>query len=83
MPILQIRNLPQKLYDELKASADKSRRSLTQEAIVLLEKGLQLSSINTTSDKNQLLKRLLEDVNKPSFCSEDATEWIRNDRDSR
>ena len=83
MPILQIRNLPQELYDKLKASADASRRSLNQEAIVLLERGLQLSASGAPKAKDQLLRQLLKDVEKPSFCSVDATVWIRNDRDSR
>ena len=37
MPTLQIRDMPQELYDRLVESAEINRRSLTQQAIVLLE----------------------------------------------
>ena len=40
MHTLQIRNIPDELYNKLVASSEESRRSLTQEAIVLLEKAV-------------------------------------------
>lgn len=40
MPDLLIRNLPPELHARLKASAASHRRSLTQEAILIVEKGL-------------------------------------------
>lgn len=41
MPTLQIRNLPEDLHRELAERARREGRSLTQEAIVLLRRGLQ------------------------------------------
>lgn len=40
MPNLLIRNLPEELHARLKESAASHRRSVTQEAILIVEKGL-------------------------------------------
>jgi hypothetical protein len=40
MPALVIRDIPPKLHRKLKAVAAQHRRSMTQEALVLLEEGL-------------------------------------------
>lgn len=83
MPILQIRNLPQELFDELKASAAASRRSLNQEAIVLLEMGLRKVTPDPRGAKDRLLRQLLSMGDTPCITGDDAVEWIRKDRDSR
>lgn len=44
MPDLLIRNVPAALHDRLKAAAAAHRRSLTQEAIQIIENGLGRSS---------------------------------------
>lgn len=58
MPTLQIRDLPQELYDSLVASAEANRRSLTQEAVVILEKNLL--PVNRRREKEKALLRLKE-----------------------
>ena len=40
MPTLTIKNLPPELYERLKNSAERNRRSLNREIIVCLEKAL-------------------------------------------
>jgi plasmid stability protein len=40
MPTLVIKNLPGQLHERLKAQAERNRRSVTKEAIRLLESGL-------------------------------------------
>ena len=42
MPALQIRDLPQGLYDELKLRAEREHRSLAQQATVAIEQHLRL-----------------------------------------
>lgn len=81
MPILQIRDLPQALYDELSESAEINRRSLTQQAIVCLEKGLEKESKG--SAKEQALNRisLLRDQIKIKMTSDEIVNMIREDRD--
>ena len=44
MPALQIRDLPQGLYDELKLRAEREHRSLAQQATVAIEQHLRLVS---------------------------------------
>jgi plasmid stability protein len=43
MPDLLIRNLPPELHARLKASAEAHRRSVTQETIATLERGISVS----------------------------------------
>jgi plasmid stability protein len=40
MPALVLKNIPEALHERLKAQAAANRRSLTQEAIQLLERGV-------------------------------------------
>ena len=84
MPTLQIRNMPQELYDNLKDSALTSKRSLTQEAIDLLEKALALKGNDSYQCKR---KKLVEEISKMRKLSESeanlAIEWIRQDRNNR
>lgn len=52
MPALQVRDLPQDLYDKLKYRAEKEHRSLAQQTIVAIEEhlgGEGLPSKTTTS----------------------------------
>ncbi|WP_236977369.1 FitA-like ribbon-helix-helix domain-containing protein [Membranihabitans maritimus] len=84
MPTLQIRNMPQEVYDLLQQSAKESRRSLTQEAIVLLEKVLSGTDIETA--KTQRLEILDEIAKNRKLSKSDANlaiKWIREDRDNR
>jgi plasmid stability protein len=41
MPTLQVRELPEEVYSQLSYLAEKEHRSLTQEAIVLLNRGFE------------------------------------------
>lgn len=81
MPTLQIRNLPQELFDKLKASALESKRSMTQEAILLLQRSLE-TGIEDRKDKVTKLQALNEKLEKPEGAKmEEIIRWIREDRD--
>src|SRR5690606_4904564 len=84
MPILQIRDMPQELYDNLKDSALTSKRSLTQEVIDLWEKALALKGNDSHQSKR---KKLVEEISKMRKLSESeanlAKEWLRQDRNKR
>lgn len=84
MPTLQIRNIPQKLYDDLEQSAKDSRRSLTQEAIVLLEKALADFDFKEAKKRR---KEVVKQISRNRRLSEEeanlAIRWIREDRESR
>jgi len=43
MPLLQIRDLPVPLYNALKEQAQAERRSLAQQAILVLARGLDMA----------------------------------------
>lgn len=78
---LQIRDLPQDIYEKLAHSAELSRRSMTQEAIVLLEKGLKVdNSVNLKEDTMARIKKGL----KPTAASqEEIIAVIRADRTTK
>ena len=80
MPTLQIRNLPQELYDQLKKSARESKRSMTQQAILLLQKSLE-SSGDDRKRKVTELQALNEKISQPEGANmEEILEWIKEDR---
>ena len=79
MPILQIRDLPKPLYEKLKDLALQERRSLSQQAIVTLEKGLTAGS---RVERQYVLAELrkAESLRFPKGLTSPAT-LIREDRD--
>ena len=42
MPSLQVRDVPETLFIKLKQAAERDHRSLAQEAVFMLEKGLEI-----------------------------------------
>jgi plasmid stability protein len=54
MSTLTIKNLPPELYERLKQSAERNRRSLNREIIVCLEKAL----LERPRDTEEILKRV-------------------------
>ena len=81
MPTIQIRNLPTELYDKLKASAAKSRRSLTQETIHLLEQQLNVDMTSILVKRQKLHRANQELTSAKTLAMEDVVQWIREDRD--
>jgi plasmid stability protein len=59
MTSLQVRDLPEHLYKKIKMQAKKEHRSLAQQAVYLLEKGLD-SIENPKSRRKQVLKKISE-----------------------
>ncbi len=82
MPTLQIRNVPQKLYDELKRKAIKSRRSLNQEAIVMLELAMEEHNDNHKKIKMATIDRILSRGPVENIDASMGIDQIRKDRDS-
>ena len=80
MPSLQIRGLPEPLYNRLSQVAESSRRSLAQQIIITLQKGLGIKE-NARARRERLVSEmaespLLEDAEK----FRDPAEIIREDR---
>ncbi len=79
MPTLQIREIPQDIYDNLVKSAKMSRRSLTQEAILLLEKGLSIEDHKIK--KLQVLEKIKKMPKLKNITMDKIVASIREDRD--
>jgi plasmid stability protein len=80
MATLQIRNLPDDLYQALVRKAGEERRSVSQQAIVELSRNLQL-----VVDARARRKRILTEIRKshPGLGKRlpDPVKLIREDRD--
>ncbi|MBU0485652.1 MAG: hypothetical protein KKB30_14190 [Proteobacteria bacterium] len=57
MPSLQVRELPENIYSLLQEKAKKEHRSLAQEAVVTLAKGLDVS-LSLKNRRMELLKQI-------------------------
>ena len=81
MPSLQVRELPENIYRLLQEKATKEHRSLAQEAIVTLAKGLEAS----LSQKNRRMELLQKIADNPavdqSVLRFDPVDMLREDRD--
>ncbi len=80
MPLLQVRDIPQDLYESLSQMAKQDNRSIAQETIVLLRKALKLDQeikLKRKAVLNEISKLELGDTSK--FA--DPVELIREDRD--
>jgi len=80
MPLLQVRDIPQELYETISRVAKQENRSIAQETIVLLKKAL-----NITGERTARRKAVLREIdnlhieNADSFP--DPALLIREDRD--
>ena len=80
MPSLQVRELPENIYRTLQEKAKREHRSLAQEAVVTLARGLE----TTVSNKNRRAE-LLHSISinpciDPSVSHTDPVKLIREDR---
>lgn len=82
MPTLLIKNMPQELYEKLEHSAKISSRSLSHQAIVLLER--ELAGKNNAEQRR---KKVLVQISQNRKLSEEeaklSIQWIRASRDER
>ena len=81
MAILQVRDIPEDLYEILSIVAKQENRSISQETIVLLRKALQLKEERIT--KRKFLLTDLAEYNKLKKLNDfpDPVDLIREDRD--
>jgi hypothetical protein len=79
MPTLQVRDLPEELYNQMTYLAEKEHRSLTQETIVLLKEGIT-NRIGNIERRRKLLQKM-EKLNINGKDFPDPVELIREDRD--
>ncbi len=80
MPLLQVRDVPEDLYERLSSVAEQDNRSIAQETIVLLKRALNHGETRISRRKRVLAEILgnpLEDIAK----FPDPAELIREDRE--
>lgn len=82
MPSLQVRDLPEHLYQEIVQLAEADRRSITQETIILLEKALKIEKQNKKR-RQQLFNNIIQDTNNKPNDKDilDPVPLIREDRE--
>ena len=81
MPSIQVRDLPEQIYRKLQLNAKKDHRSLSQQAIVTLKKGLGVNE-NPKERRRILVDQILSSrVFMDSDLLEDPTDFIREDRE--
>ncbi len=81
MPSIQVRDLPEQIYRKLQINAKKDHRSLAQQAIVTLKKGLGIDS-NSKERRRELVGHILS--RRIAFDTahlEDPVNLIREDRE--
>ena len=80
MPTLQVRNLPEHIYNKIVELAEEDRRSITQETIILLEKALEMEKQNKKHRK-KLLNQIINETKSDDFDKvPDPVPLIREDR---
>lgn len=81
MASLQVRDLPDQIYEKLKKEAKKKHRSLAQQAVVTLAKGLD-TSYNPKEKRSLLLDNLSRDkLSNKKYKLSDPVKIIREDRE--
>ena len=79
MPLLQVRDFPEDIYEEISFEAKRQNRTIAQQTIVLIKKGLG----EEISDRERR-RRLLEEVSNwhvpEAAKAVDCVKWIREDR---
>lgn len=80
MPSLQVRDLPEHIYDQIVELAEAERRSITQETIILLEKALKMEKQNK-NHRQQLLNHIQQE-SPDNNETLDPVKLIREDREN-
>lgn len=82
MPLLQVRECPQSLYDELVFEARRGRRTVAQQALVLIQKGI---GAERTGQERRLsaFERIKARDLPPSVLKLDPAALIRDIREAR
>lgn len=82
MPTLQVRDLPEHIYEQIVELAEADRRSITQETIILLEKALEIQKQNKHNRK-KLLDHIVEETKAEYNLNDipDPVPLIREDRE--
>ena len=80
MPLLQVRDFPKDIYDEISFEADRQKRTIAQQTIILIKKGLGEEISN--KERRKLAVEQASARNVPENAkSIDYVKSIREDRE--
>ncbi|MDQ3784718.1 MAG: hypothetical protein M3360_07570 [Actinomycetota bacterium] len=77
MTSLQVRNIPDDLYEALRASADREGRSLSGQTVAILKRALADSLV----DRARVARRVAARRKAAGVMTRRAEEMVREDRD--
>lgn len=77
MPSLQVRNIPDDLYEALRATAGKEGRSLSAQTVAILRRALA----NSIVDRAGVARRVAARRKSAGVMTSSAEELVREDRD--
>jgi plasmid stability protein len=77
MATLNVKNLPDALYRQLKARAKRERRSVAQEVTLLLTKALEPPAALSILELRGLGKELWRDIDAASHVASERAAWRR------
>jgi hypothetical protein len=80
MPLLQVRDIPQDLYEKLAQVAESENRSIAQETIVLLRKALNLTE-ERISRRKKVLDLIRKNKTEGTNDFPDPVTLLREDRE--
>jgi len=80
MPLLQVRDFPADIYEEISFEAKRQNRTIAQQTIVLIKKGLG-EEISLKEQRRRLLERINGRDIPESVKAIDPVKLIREDRD--
>jgi hypothetical protein len=80
MPLLQVRECPEEIYKKITLLAKKQNRTIAQQVVVVLEKGLGQEQSNSERRKN-VLERIAGRIISNDTKMLDEVALIREDRD--
>ncbi len=81
MKSLQVRDVPEHIYQKLLQESKKEHRSLAQQTIASLAKGLN-TPLSPKDKRKELLREISEEILDSNFKSlKDPVDLIREDRD--
>ena len=80
MPLLQVRECPEDIYKKISLVAKRQNRTIAQQIIVLLEKGLGQDQSNIERRK-QLLNKIEKRIISEEVKNIDAVALVREDRE--
>lgn len=79
MPFLQVRDIPDHLYRLLAEQAEKERRSLAQQAVAVLARGLEVE-LDAKARRQKVLRAIRESSQARPARLKDPAKLIREDR---